>query len=103
MVHTQQVDGIKLDIQAVDITIGEDVQEAVIKMITNLQRFVSEINWVDVHFKKEGGQSTDHRLVTVRLGIPGNDCFASVSGDHWIPLLKLAEEKLKVQLNKRKK
>ena len=102
MIHTQQVDGIKLDIQTVDLTISDEVQDAVVKMITKLQRFVSQINFVDVHFKKENGQTVDNMVLSVRLGIPGSDSFASVSGDNWIGMLKAVEEKLKVQLKKRK-
>ena len=102
MIHTQQLEGIKLDIQTVDVTISDQVQDAVVKMITNLQRFTPNINFVDVHFNKEGGNATDNISLSVRVGIPGSDSFASVSGDNWIGMLKAAEEKLKVQLKKRK-
>ena len=103
MIYTQQIDGIKLNIQTVDLSINDEVQESVKQMIKKLNRYVSEINWVDIHFKKESGQSTDNRMINVRLAIPGNDLFASVSGNHWIGLLKKAEQKLRKQISKRKK
>lgn len=103
MNYTEQIDGIKLDIQTVDLSIDDEVQHNIRAMIKRLQRHISEINWVDIHFKKESNHPTDNRSVSVRLGIPGNDVFASDSGDQWIDLLKKVEEKLRRQLRKRKK
>jgi len=101
MNYTEQFEGIRMDIQAVDITINDELQQKIRDMITRLRRHISEINWVDVYFKKESSQSTDMRTVSVRLGIPGNDVFASDSGNHWSELLKNVEEKLRRQLRKR--
>ena len=101
MIYSEQLEGIKLDIQTVDLTINDKVQQHIREMIKRLQRYVPEINWVDVHFKKESAHPTDIRKVSVRLGIPGNDVFASDSGIHWITLLKNVEEKLRRQLRKR--
>ena len=101
MNYTEQFEGIRMDIQAVDITINDGLQQKIRDMIKRLQRHISEINWVDVYFKKESSQSTDMRTVSVRLGIPGNDVFASDSGNHWSELLKNVEEKLRRQLRKR--
>jgi putative sigma-54 modulation protein len=56
---------------------------------------------VDVYFKKESAHSTANRTLSVRVGIPGNDVFASDSGNSWIALLKSVEEKLRRQLEKR--
>jgi putative sigma-54 modulation protein len=39
--------------------------------------------------------------VSVRFGIPGNDAFASDSGDNFMALLKSVEEKLRRQLEKK--
>jgi putative sigma-54 modulation protein len=103
MIYTEQLDGIKLDVQTVDLTIDDEAQEHIREMIRKLSRFISEINFVDVHFKEESSQTNDNRSVSVRVGIPGNDAFASVSGTEWITLLDQVEEKLKRQLTKRKK
>jgi len=103
MIYNEQLNGIKLDVQTVDLTIGEEVQDHIRKLIEKLSRFTSEINFADVHLKKEGGQSTDGKTVSIRIGIPGNDVFASVSGDDWNNLLDSIEDKLKSQLLKRKK
>jgi putative sigma-54 modulation protein len=101
MNHTEQFEGIKMDIQTVDLTISSELQQKIRKMIKRLKRHISEINWVDVYFKKESSQSTNVRRVSVRLGIPGNDVFASDSGNYWSTLLKNVEEKLRKQLKKR--
>ena len=101
MNYTENFDGIKLDVQAVDITISDDIQQSIRDMIVRLRRHISEVNWVDVYFEDKSGKSTNPRTVSVRFGIPGNDAFASDSGDNWMALLKSVEEKLWRQLEKR--
>jgi len=101
MNYTENFEGIKLDVQAVDITIDDDLQQAIRDMILRLRRHISEVNWVDVYFRKEGAQSTDPKTLSVRFGIPGNDAFASDTGDSWMALMSSVEEKLRRQLRKR--
>lgn len=101
MNYTENFEGIKLDVQAVDITIGDNVQQEIRDMLLRLRRHISEVNWADVYLEEKSGKSTDKRTVSVRLGIPGNDAFASDSGDNFMALLKNVEEKLRRQLGKR--
>lgn len=102
MNYTENFDGIKMDIQTVDLTINEELQQTVRAMIKRLQKHIYEINWVDFYFKMESKQATDVRMVSVRLGIPGIDVFASETGKHWKGLLKRVEDKLRRQLKKKK-
>ena len=102
MNYTENLDGIKMDVQTVDLTISEELQLNVREMVKRLRRHISEINWADFYFKMESKQATDVRMVSVRLGIPGVDVFASETGHHWRDLLKRVEEKLRRQLSKRK-
>lgn len=101
MNYTENFEGIRIDVQAVDITIEAGLQQRIRDMIVKLRRHISAINWVDVYLKHEGKQSTDHRTLSVRLGIPGNDVFASDSGGNWMALMASVEEKLRRQLTKR--
>lgn len=101
MNYTENFEGIKLDVQAVDITIGDNVQQEIRDMLVRLRRHISEINWVDVYLEDKSGKSTDPKSISVRLGIPGNDAFASDSGDNFMALLKSVEEKLRRQLEKK--
>ena len=101
MNYTENFEGIKLDVQAVDITIGDTVQQEIRDMLMRLRRHISEINWVDVYLEEKTGKSTDPKSVSVRLGIPGQDAFASDSGDNFMALLKSVEEKLRRQLEKK--
>ncbi len=101
MNYTENFEGIKLDVQAVDITISDNIQQEIRDMITRLRRHVSQVNWVDVYFNQETGKSTEQRSVSVRFGIPGSDAFASDSGDNWYALLKSVEEKVRRQLEKK--
>jgi putative sigma-54 modulation protein len=101
MNYTENFDGIKLDVQAVDITISDSLQQEIREMIQRLRRHISEVNWVDVYFNERSGKSTEQRSVSVRFGVPGNDAFASDSGDNFMALLKNVEEKLRRQLEKK--
>jgi putative sigma-54 modulation protein len=101
MNYTENFEGIKLDIQAVDITISDDLQQEIRAAIARLKRHISEVNFVDVYFTDKSDKSTDAKNVGIRMGIPGNDAYASDSGDNWMELLKNVEEKLRRQLEKR--
>lgn len=100
MNYTENFEGIKLDIQAVDITITTELQQSIRDMIGRLKRHISQVNFVDVYFTDKSEKSTDPKTVGVRFGIPGNDAFASDSGDNWMALLRSVEEKLRRQLKK---
>ncbi len=101
MNYTENFEGIKIDVQAVDIDISSQVQQEIRDIIVRLRRHVSQVNWVAAHFADKQGKSTDPKTVGIRFGIPGNDAFASDSGDNWMALLKNVEEKLRRQLEKR--
>lgn len=101
MNYTENFEGIRIDVQAVDITIANDLQQRIRDMIVKLRRHVSQVNWVDVYLKEEDSQATDPRTLSVRFGIPGNDGFASASGDNWMALMAHVEEKLRRQLVKK--
>lgn len=101
MNYTENFDGIKIDVQAVDITIDNELQQSIRDVITRLRRHISDVNFVDVYITEKTEKSTDPRSVGIRFGIPGNDAYASDSGDNWMALLKNVEEKLRRQLEKR--
>jgi putative sigma-54 modulation protein len=101
MNYTENFDGIKIDVQAVDINIDNELQERIRAIIVSLRRHISEVNWVDVYFKEEAHQATNQRTFSIRFGIPGNDAFASDSGDNWLGLMKSVQDKLQRQLEKR--
>ncbi len=103
MNYTENFDGIKMDVQAVDITIDNELQQSIRDVVKRLRRHISDVNFVDVYITEKGEKSTDPRSVGIRFGIPGNDAYASDSGDNWMALLKNLEEKLRRQLKKRKK
>lgn len=101
MNYTENYEGIKIDVQAVDITISDDIQQNIRNAINKFKRHAKKIDSVDVYFKEEATHATDSKKVSMRVGIPGNDAFAEDSGDNWYELLKNVEEKLKRQLEKR--
>ena len=101
MEYTENITGIKINIQAVDITIEDDVKETIRKCIARLSRFYDRIKWVDIYFEDKKDKKTQQKQVSIRLGIPGNDAFASEYGDNFHALLSNVEDKLKIQLEKR--
>lgn len=101
MNYTENFEGIKIDVQAVDISIPDTVQQNVRDTISKLKRHAKKIDSVDVYFKEEAKQATDSKKVSMRVGIPGNDAFAEDKGDNWYELLNNVQEKLKRQLEKR--
>jgi putative sigma-54 modulation protein len=101
MNYTENLEGIRMDIQAVHITLSDNLQQSIRKMILRLRRHFYELNWVDVYFRKKSKHSAANRKVSIRLGIPGNDVFASDSGNNWLALIKSVEGKLRRQLEKR--
>lgn len=101
MNYTENYEGIRLDVQAVDITISEDLQQHVRNTIDKLRRHSKKIDSVDVYFKEEANQATDSKKVSMRVGIPGNDVFAEDHGGNWYEQLKNVEDKLAKQLQKR--
>ena len=100
MEYTEDLTGIKINVQAVDITIGEDVKDAIRRSITRLRRYFDHIEWADIYLEDKTEKSTEQKQVSIRLGIPGNDPFASEYGDNFLALLPAVEEKLRRQLKK---
>ena len=101
MNYTENFEGIKLDIQAVDIEISDVIQQNIREKISKLMRHAKKIDSVDVYFKEEPSHATNTKSVRMRVGVPGNDVFAHDEGDNWYQLLDNVEEKLKRQLEKK--
>jgi putative sigma-54 modulation protein len=101
MNYTENFEGIKLDVQAVDHEVEAGVQEQMRKMLSRLGRHFQGITHADVYLEDKAAKSNDPKQVSVRLGIPGNDPFASERGDNFMALLANVEEKLRRQLEKR--
>lgn len=101
MQYTENITGIKINVQAVDININDDVKDTIRKCIDRLSRFYDKIEWADVYLEDKSEKSTNQKQVSIRLGIPGNDPFASEYGDNFHELLSNVEDKLRRQLEKR--
>lgn len=101
MNHTEDFQGIRLDVQAVDFTPDEAVHKGIRKMLSRLSRHYSDIEWADIYLQDKPNKSTHSKTVKVRLGIPGPDAVASDSGDNFMVLLSGVEEKLRRQLEKK--
>lgn len=103
MKYTEKLSGITLNIQAVDIEINENVKESIRKSISRLSRHYDKIEWADIYLEDKKEKSTEQKQVSIRLGIPGKDPFASEYGDNFHILIANVEDKLRRQLEKRTK
>lgn len=101
MSYTDSISGIKVNVEAVDIQINQEVKESIHKSITRLSRFYDRIEWADVYLEDKKEKSTKQKQVSIRLGIPGKDPFASEYGDNFHALLSEVEDKLRRQLEKK--
>ncbi|MBL1214253.1 MAG: ribosome-associated translation inhibitor RaiA [Ignavibacteriae bacterium] len=101
MDYTENITGIKINVEAVDITIDDGVKDTIRKCITRLSRFHNRIEWADIYLEDKKAKSTQQKQVSIRLGIPGSDAFASEYGDNFHALLSSVEDKLQRQLEKR--
>lgn len=100
MEYTENITGIKINVQAVDIRIGDDVKDTIRKCITRLSRFYDRIEWADIYLEDKAEKKTQQKQVSIRLGIPGKDPFASEYGNNFHQLLTEVEDKLRRQLEK---
>lgn len=101
MQYNEDITGVKINVEAVDITIGDDVKGTIRKSIENLSKKYDNIEWADVYLEDKKDKSTQQKQVSIRLGIPGKDPFASEYGDNFHSLLTEVENKLEKQLEKR--
>ena len=101
MHKTENIAGIKINLETVDITIGEDVMDTIQKSITRLSKYYDKIEWADIYLEDKKEKKTQQKKVSIRLGIPGNDPFASEYGDNFHTLLSNVVDKLQSQLEKR--
>lgn len=99
MNYTENFEGIKLDVQAVDFTPDKQVEERIRQMLSYLTRFSSDrIVYVDIYLEDKTGKTTEQKSVKVLLGVPGPDIMASDKGDNFMVLLASVEDKLVRQL-----
>lgn len=69
--------------------------------MARLSRFYEKIEWADIYLEEKPDKSTQQKQVSIRLGIPGNDLFASEYGDNFHALLTDVEDKLQRQVESR--
>lgn len=101
MNYTDNFEGIKLDVQAVDFTPEQKVEERIRKMLSYLTRFSSgKIVYASVFLEDKRAKSTNQKSVKVQLGVPGPDIIATDTGDDFMKLLASVQEKLARQLKK---
>lgn len=102
MNKTKMPKGIAIDIQAVDMTLTENLQRRIFEMLEKFQRYFSRINWADFYIRQLPKRSAAPRSIKVRLGIAGQDIVVADKGRSWKSLMGRVEEKIIRQLRRRK-
>jgi ribosome-associated translation inhibitor RaiA len=104
MVYNLNIEGIRLDIQAVDFELDESFLNRIEASIARIRRFYSgDIIYADFYLKRETNHSVNEKSLHIKLGIPGQDPFAAEKGDDWGVLLKDATEQIIRQVQKQHK
>lgn len=49
MEYTENLTGVKINVQAVGFSIGDDIKDTIRKRITRLSRFNDKIEWADIY------------------------------------------------------
>jgi putative sigma-54 modulation protein len=94
--------GVVIDIQATAMTINGRLQKKIFNMIEKFQRFFTRISWADFYMTESPKRSAFPRAISVRLGIPGSDIYASDTGKTWNSLMTRVEKRIMRQLIERK-
>ena len=102
MNYTENYKGIKLDVQAIDISIDESVQAIIRTSLDKLLKHVNVINFADFYLKEESTTASENKYVSIRIGIPGPDAFADDRGAHFESTIREVTGKLVRQLEKAK-
>ena len=102
MQQDQNLDNVRLDIEAVGFTLTDDLRVSVLDALSKLQRFYKgDVITADVYLKVEPNQRSNEKHVGIKYGVPGNDVYADESGDNWYALIHSVVGKLQRQLEKR--
>lgn len=102
MQQDQNLDNVRLDIEAVGFTLTDDLRVSVLDALSKLQRFYKgDVITADVYLKMEPNQRSNEKHVGIKYGVPGNDVYADESGDNWYSLIHSVVGKLQRQLEKR--
>lgn len=102
MENQAKLDDVRLDIQAVDITIDPDFRDRILLALTKLRRYYSgDVITAEVYMEKASHSGPDFRSLRIKFGVPGNDVVADDTGDNWDKLLHNVTDKLRVQLERR--
>ncbi|HEV7348096.1 HPF/RaiA family ribosome-associated protein [Telluribacter sp.] len=104
MTYNMNIEGIRLDIQAVDFELDDSFLGRIEAALARIRRFYSgDIVYADFYLKRETSHSVNEKSLHIKLGIPGRDPFAAEKGDDWGQLLKNATEQIIKQVQKQHK
>ncbi|GAB3491726.1 hypothetical protein GCM10027341_05070 [Spirosoma knui] len=99
MEDKESLDGVRLDIQAVNIEVDDAFRDRVVQALGKLRRYYSgDVITAEAYMRQEAHPGPNEKSLRIKYGVPGSDVFAEESGDNWDTLLNDVTGKLKRQL-----
>lgn len=89
-------------IKAIHFDVNERLQDFIVKKVTKLERFVSEIGKVEVSLKVVKPEAAMNKQVDIRMSVPGKELFASETCDTFEEAVDKTCEILGRQIEKHK-
>lgn len=101
MSNQENLDDVRLDIEAVDFDLSDGLRERVIQSLGKLRRYYSgDVITAEVYMRLRESHRPNDKSYRVKYGVPGNDVFAEDTGDNWGALISSVADKLQRQLEK---
>ncbi|MFD2569890.1 HPF/RaiA family ribosome-associated protein [Spirosoma soli] len=99
MEDEQRLDGVGLNIQAVNIEVDDDFRDRIVQSLGKLRRYYSgDVIIAEVYMREEAHPGPNEKSLRIRCGVPGTEVFAEESGQNWDAMLNDVTAKLKRQL-----
>lgn len=102
MADQENIDDVRIDMQAVGVDIDDDFKDRVLDALGKLRRYYSgDVITAEVYMREEVHQRSDTKTLRIKYGVPGDDVVADDTGESWDHLLNTVAGKLKHQLDRR--
>ncbi|GAB3167859.1 HPF/RaiA family ribosome-associated protein [Telluribacter humicola] len=104
MNYNTNIDGVQLEIHAIDFELDESFLTRIETAVTRIKRMAGvDVIYATFFLRRESSQSTNDKSVHLKVGIPGRDPFAAEKGSDWLQLLKDTTEQVIKQIQKQYK
>ena len=90
----------KTQIQAVNFSADKELEEFIGKKLDKLETYYDKIVGAEVFLKTDKNDKKNNKIVEIKIGVPGNDMFASQKSHSFESAADEATEALRRQIKK---